>query len=134
MKKTTIIEIPAKKIVKKTPTSLQRKKAEHIDPDLCDRFYSIYTQSGMTNTEFISEIGVALYSYVTEIKNHVLEPSKNMIRNICNVFNLSADWLIFGIGDKYRKDTKRDEVSIMIENLENTIHLLKTKVLQSKKK
>jgi len=116
--------------------SVQRKKKEVVDKSLCDRFYIIYLQSGMKTLEFANAIGVASFSYVTEIKNYVLEPSKNMIINICKTFGISADWLLFGYGNQFRtSNTKVDEKALLISNLKVVIaYLEKEKTASSKKK
>jgi hypothetical protein len=110
--------------------SLQKKKRQNVDTALCDRFYSIYIMSGLKTSEFSDAIGVASFSYVNEIKNYILEPSKNMIVKTCDTFNLSADWLLFGIGDRFRVPNKTTPINAMIQDLQQVITFLE----QSKKK
>jgi len=112
-------------IVLRNTVSVQRKKKEVVNTELCDRFYLIYLQSGMKTMEFSSSIGVASFSYVTEIKNYVLEPSKNMIMTVCKTFGISADWLLFGYGKQFRVSNEiLDEKAIMITGLKSVIGYL----------
>jgi hypothetical protein len=104
---------------------MQKPKAIKIDAGLCDRFYEVFHDSQMGSAEFVNSIGLASYTYVNEIKKHVLEPSKSAIINACKVFNVSADWLLFGIGSKYRSGTEATLQQDVTETKKQVIKMAK---------
>lgn len=120
---------------KRSFASTQKRKKESVNKELCDRFYQIYLQSGMKPLDFIDKINVASFSYVTEIKNYVLEPSKNMIITVCTLFNVSSEWLLFGYGSQFRTNTtKIDEKELMLFNCKLMVGYLEKEIAKGKKK
>lgn len=103
-------------------TSLQKKKSQNVDTTLCDRFYEVYLGSGLPPKEFTQALGVASFSYVLEIKNYVLEPSKKMIVNTCKYFGISANWLLLGLGEKYLTGTTQT----IVEELREIKEMIRT--------
>lgn len=109
---------------------MQKPKALKVDPLFCDRFYEVFLDSHLGPSEFVNKIGLSSYTYLNEIKKHVLEPSKSALINTCKEFNVSSDWLLFGIGTKYRKGT---EVTLQqdVTSLQRQIKKLTDKVIEA---
>jgi hypothetical protein len=112
-------------------TSTQKKKSQNVDTGICDRFYEIYLSSGLPPKEFTTAINTASFSYILEIKNHVLEPSKKMVISLCKKFGISANWLLLGLGEKSLTGSTKtiteelSEIKSMIKNLSSELKHLK---------
>ncbi len=71
-----------------------------------DRIIKIMEHEGMGQAQFASAIGIqrAAMSHIISGRNN---PSLDVIMKILNYFsNINPDWLLFGIGDILREDSK----------------------------
>jgi len=60
-----------------------------------DRIAELYAESGLTKAAFAEKIGVteaAAYHYLKKGKR----PTTYVVAQICEAFDVSADWLLFG--------------------------------------
>ena len=65
--------------------------------DIGSRIKQIRKDSGLTQGEFGSRIGISL-SGVSSLEIGKNTPSEQTIRAICSEFNVNRDWLVYGIG------------------------------------
>jgi transcriptional regulator with XRE-family HTH domain len=79
---------------------MQIKKLKNVDIDLCNRFTSIIEYHSIKGKKALDFFGIKSVSVLGEIKNHVTEPSKKMIKEISEKLGYNADWLLLGRGSK----------------------------------
>jgi len=83
--------------------------------------------------EFSSELEIhrnTLLNYESDKKR----PNADLLVALCNKFEANADWLLLGIGEKYREDKKKQEAQqIDIAALTNAIDTIE-QILQDKRK
>lgn len=65
--------------------------------DIGSRIKQIRKDSGLTQGEFGSRIGISL-SGVSALEIGKNTPSEQTIRAICSEFNINRDWLVDGVG------------------------------------
>jgi transcriptional regulator with XRE-family HTH domain len=96
------------------------------------RIKEIRKSIGMPQAEFAKRIGV-YGSHISMIENNKRSPSKQFIIAVCSTFNISAEWLMHGVGNRYFYDNqdsgtkypekfKRDDI---LNNLKDASMLLK---------
>lgn len=59
---------------------------------------------GYTQDDFAWSVGVSK-AQISRLEAGKREPSKTLIRLICNVFEVNEEWLLHGSGKKYSKET-----------------------------
>ena len=64
--------------------------------DLCDRFMTAQTATGLTRTAFGKRVGLSV-SQMTNISRHRNPPSHEAIKNACREFGFTANWFYDGI-------------------------------------
>ena len=80
------------------------------------RIRELRKQNNKTLGEFAIEIGVTA-SAVSQIENERQEPSFKVISAICEKFNVSSDWLLFGKNsEEFDNFNKQEKVRFNIKN------------------
>jgi len=92
-----------------------------------NRLKKIRIDSGLNKTQFAKKINVSQPS-IGKYEDGIQLPSVDTIINICQEFNVSADWLLLGIENA---DTKQENKNLTEEehNLLKTIQTLINKIL-----
>lgn len=54
---------------------------------------------------------------VANIENGRVEPSKILMENICNRFEISYEWLAYEKGDRYPKKSEEEEIADMVASV-----------------
>lgn len=77
--------------------------------DIGSRIKQIRKESGLTQSEFGSRIGISL-SGVSSLEIGKNTPSEQTIRAICSEFNVNRDWLVDGVGEMKTKPPLLPEI------------------------
>lgn len=89
---------------------------------ITENIKTIRDEKGKTQEEFASILGLQRNT-ISLIENGKRNPSDRTIRDICEKFNVSEEWLRTGVGEKYEKFgpiDKEDEFSLAIGELTAT--------------
>jgi len=78
-----------------------------------DRVKEIRRVKGLTQEQFAEKIGLSR-NYVAMIEIGQREPSDRTISDICRVFEISEDWLRYGLEPMKVVKTKEEEISEMV--------------------
>ena len=65
------------------------------------RLLKIIEENNMTYGEFAKRIGASLGSVKRWVGERTIPTGTENVKRICEEFNISADWLIFGVGDMH---------------------------------
>lgn len=71
--------------------------------DISKRFTEIRVNLGLTKKEFADSLAIAS-TVIVEIENGKKGPSKNLLLTVAAEYNISLNWLCFGIEPKYLTD------------------------------
>lgn len=72
------------------------------------RMKELRETNGLNKVEFAKIIGVTKSS-ITRYENDEIKPNLNVIKNICNAFGITMEWLVNG-----KEDNKPDEYAAVI--------------------
>lgn len=78
---------------------MQKKKTEIVDSAMCDRFVKVWLSTGLSAWEFARLCGLEYPSMLSEIKNHVIEPSKMIVMSLYHNLGISPNYILIGVGD-----------------------------------
>lgn len=86
---------------------MQKPKSKLIDKALCKRTSEAFKRLGMTYEQIAIDAVIPSKSQLIEISNGVMEPSKRILRYLCER-GFSAQWLLTGKGPVLWMDRKPD--------------------------
>jgi len=67
------------------------------------RFKQIIRERGLNKKEFIEKTGIPKSTFYYILKGDK-DPTFSVTKQLCSSLNVSADWLLFGIGKKFRSN------------------------------
>jgi hypothetical protein len=82
---------------------MQAKKHNKIDSALCDRFIEVMEEIGIHDAEVAKECKLKSRTTISEIRRHVIEPSKRMILWML-ARGYSGHWILTGKGPERWSD------------------------------
>ena len=71
------------------------------------QIFNLRKKKGLTQAEFAEKIGFS-QSYLKDIELGRSEPSRNILKSVSTVFNISTDWILFGGDIKKRASSFLD--------------------------
>lgn len=80
-----------------------KKQSKPIDNSMCDRFKLIRTKLEFNIINFAKELET-YHSTISDIENHKLEPSKELIKKAIEKFNIDANYIFSGEGEMFRAE------------------------------
>lgn len=78
-----------------------------IRPELNCRIKEIREDHGLSQRAFGEAVGIS-GSAITRIESNERNPSEQTLRMICSTYNVSRNWLEYGIEPKYREQSDDD--------------------------
>ena len=88
------------------------------DDSFCNRLEKIAKKNG-GGPAFARKLGVS-YAVLRKWIRGQSEPTVDIIKRICNVYHLSADWLLFGEAFEEGNDIIRRSITVLEEALEES--------------
>ena len=84
------------------------------DREIADRFCEIRSKTGLSQTEFGQTIGLS-HTVIAEIERGSREPSRKVMVALAQIYNVSLDWLLLGVGKAELSDKSEDDEVILLK-------------------
>lgn len=79
-----------------------------------ERFKKIRKDNKLTQKAFAEKLNLS-QNFIGQIETGLKSPSDRTIQDVCRIYNVNYEWLMYGTGEQYRNND--DHIRTVIDNI-----------------
>lgn len=85
-----------------------------LEETMNERFKKIRKEKKLTQKAFAEKLNLS-QNFIGQIETGLKSPSDRTVQDVCRIYNVNYEWLVYGTGDQYRNND--DHIRAIIDDI-----------------